>query len=501
MNAENGRAAAGKKLSLLVIGIDGADRRVVEGMPMPFLQGLLNEGTQYRAKVDVWSRGWAEIFTGRHGVNTGAFYNRPACTGKYEFTQHFNLDSLKGNSAVRPIWNDLNDKGFRVGVMNIPTTLPAPAVDGFFVSGVGGGSDKSGSRSIPVEACYPASIRRTLEDLGYVLDVRRGGSGINDLETFFQSINNMEEKRTASFVQLARQYKIDFGFVGYMGLSRVCYLLMADILDLIAKSNRIDTENDRRILDFFSRNDRLLRELVEALSPERIMIVSDHGMAPYTQQANLNAFLVEGGWQKKNASMDGWIRGMGKAVKNMLPVRLRRNLGKKMPGVRQFVGQQNYVTQGTAAIATGYIPGIYLNDARFGGTVLPSEAEKLVSEIVDAFNEYAPARKNGMRASAYAARHRGCYAEAFLPDIWIDHPDTIFFNDYGPFIASNRQYKPFDSFAHVVSDMNSGIKGVEPLLCLVGDAGGTVVVPDTGHLTQAYQIIQQCMLRPAQGNQ
>ncbi|MHB1351809.1 MAG: alkaline phosphatase family protein [Thiobacillus sp.] len=491
----------GEKLKLLVIGIDGADRRVVEGMPMPFLQGLLKDGAHYSAKVDLWSRGWAEIFTGRHGVDTGAFYNRPACTGKYEFTQHFNLSSLNGNPAVRPIWNDLNEKGFRVGVMNIPTTLPAPAVDGFFVSGVGGGSDKSGSRSIPAEACYPPSIMTMLEDLGYVLDVRRGASGIDNLEDFFRSINDMEEKRTASFVQLATQYAIDFGFVGYMGLSRVCYLLMADILNLIGKSNRVDTENDRRILDFFSRQDQLLRDLVQQLSPERVLIVSDHGMAPYTHQVNLNAFLVEGGWQKKNESMNGWIRGAGKAVKNMLPVRFRRNLGKKMPGVRQFVGQQNYATQGTAAIATGYISGIYLNDARFGGTVSPRESEKLVSEIVGAFNEYAPAKNNGMHASVYALRHRGCHAEAYFPDIWIDHPDTIFFNDHGPFIAPNRQYKPFDSFANVVSDMNSGIKGVEPLLCLVGEGRETLNVQDTGSLTQAYRIIQQCMVQRPKDNQ
>lgn len=463
---------------------------------MPFLQGLLEGGTHFPTRVDLWSRGWAEIFTGRHGFDTGAFYNRPACTGKYEFTQHFNLASLNGNPAVRPIWDDLNAKGFRVGVMNIPTTLPAPAVAGFFVSGVGGGSDKSGSHSIPAEACYPTSIKTTLEDMGYVLDVRRGGSGINDLEHFFQSINNMEEKRTSSFIHLARQHEIDFGFVGYMGLSRVCYLLMADILNLIERSNRIDSENDRRILDFFSRQDQLLRELVQQLSPEAVLIVSDHGMAPYTHQVNLNAFLVEGGWQKKNESMGGWLRAAGKAAKNLLPVRFRRNLGKKMPGVRQFVGQQNYATQGTSAIATSYISGIYLNDARFGGMASPKENGKLVAEIVGAFNEYAPARENGMRASVYASRYRGCHAEDFLPDIWIDHPDTIFFNDYGPFITPNRQYKPFDSFANVASDMNSGIKGIEPLLCLVGGEGEALDVPEPGSLTQAYRIIQQCMRRP-----
>lgn len=484
----------GKKLKLLVIGIDGGDRRIINGMPMPFLQGLLNDGVNYDVKVDLWSRGWAEIFTGKQGIETGAFYNRPACNGKYDFTQHFNLNSLSGNATVCSIWDDLTDKGYRVGIMNIPTTLPAPKVDGFFVSGVGGGSERSGSNTIPPEACYPANVKTTLESLGYILDVRRGGSEITDLDDFFQKIKDMEEKRTSSFIHLCGEHNVEFGFVGYMGISRVCYLLMADILNLLDKSNRIDTENDRRILDFFSHNDRLFSELVQKLSPERVLIVSDHGMAPYRHKVNLNAFLVEGGWQKKNNSMDGWIRQAGKAVKNLLPVRFRRNLGKKMPGIREFVGKQNYVSESTAAIATSYISGIYLNDARFGGAYSVNENEKVLKEIVEGFNEYEPAKNNGMRAILYASRHKGCYSEMFLPDIWIEHPDTMFFNDYGPFITPNPQYKTFDSFAYVVSDMNSGIKGVKPLLCLAGDMQAQRLdVTDTADLTLAYKIIQECM--------
>ncbi|AAZ97740.1 hypothetical protein Tbd_1787 [Thiobacillus denitrificans ATCC 25259] len=279
-----------------------------------------------------------------------------------------------------------------------------------------------------------------------------------------------------------------------MGLSRICYLLMADILGLIDKSNRVDTETDRLILDFFSHNDRLYRKLVEELAPDRILVVSDHGMSPYTHHVNLNDFLVKGGWQRKNASMDGWLRAVGKTLKSLLPVHFRRNLGKKLPGVREFVGKQNYVSKDTVAIATSYIPGIYMNDARFGGPVAPEEKEKLVMEIVGRFNAYGRAKRNGLSARPYAAEHKGRYAQAFLPDIWVDHPNTIFFNDYGPFIAKNRQYKPFDSFAYVVSDMNSGIKGVQPLLCLVGASKEKLPVVNTGDLTQAYRIMQECMV-------
>lgn len=481
----------GKKLKLLVIGIDGADARVIDGMPMPFLQNLLASGKNYDARVDLWSRGWAEIFTGKHGRDTGAFYHRPTCAGKYEFTESFNLNCLAGNEAVRPIWDELSDKGFRVGVMNIPTTLPAPEVNGFFVSGVGGGSDKSGENSIPPEACYPTSVKKTLEENGYILDIRRAKSGITDLPAFFQKIKDMEKKRTESFIHLAEAHQIDFGFVGYVGLSRVCYLLMADILELISNTERETTEAGRLIQDFFSYQDELLKELVRELSPEGILLVSDHGMAPYTHNVNLNAFLVERGWQKRNESMNGWIREAGKAMKKCLPVRFRRKLGKKIPAVRQFVGGQNYIPDQTTAIATRYISGIYLNDRRFGG---PPVTDGITDEIVKSFNEYEAAKRHGMTAVSYASKYKGCHSECFLPDIWIEHPDSIFFTDAGPFVAPNPQYKPFDTFAYVVSDMNSGIKGTRPIFCLAGDAPDEELeTSGNGDLTQAYELIRKYM--------
>lgn len=479
-------------MKLLVIGIDGADSKVIGRMPMPVLQSLLRQGVAYDTKVDLWSRGWAEIFTGRHGRDTGAFYNKPACMGRYDFTENFNLTSLVGNTQIRPIWDELTDRGYRVGVMNIPTTLPAPPVNGFFVSGVGGGSAKSGESYIPPEACYPAAVKDVLEQMGYVLDVRRAKSGITDLEEFFQAIKAMEKKRTESFVHLARTHDVDFGFVGYVGISRVCYLLMADILALGDAQGSADTKTGRLILDFFSYNDQLFKNLLEELSPERVLIVSDHGMAPYKHNVNLNVFLQQGGWQTKNKSVDGWVRQMSKAAKNMLPVRFRRNLGKKMPGVRQFVGGADYVAAQTRAVAARYIPGIYVNDSRFGGS--SARDQGLINEIVTGFNEYEPARALGMTAIPYASDYKGCYSEASLPDIWIEHPDSVFFKDSGPFVAPNPQYKPFDTFADVDSDMNSGIKGSAPIVCMVGE---TETRPRStqqpGNLTQVYELIKKNM--------
>lgn len=478
-------------MKLLVLGIDGGDERIIKGMPMPFLQGLLQTGTRHDVTLDLFSRGWAETFTGHHGHDTGAFYNRPTGDGRFAFTQHFNLDSLRGNAAVKTVWDVLSEQGWRVGVMNVPTTMPAPKVNGFFVSGVGGGSDKSGGNAIPPEACFPAETARLLQERDYVLDIRRGASAIDEMDEFFSRIRHMEERRTDNFAHLGELHKIDFGFVAYMGIARVSYLLMADILRLIERGGRAESDLDRKILAFFAYNDELFKGLVQRLAPQHVLLVSDHGMAPYEHQVNLNVFLQEVGFQQRDESTAGVIKGVGKAIKGMLPKKMRKSIGRTLPGVRDFVAKPDFVLERSAAFGTGYLSGVYLNDPRFGGKT-PDDPDHLVDRIVGAFNSYDPARAAGLSARPYAREFKGCRAHAFLPDIWIDHPETVFFNPTGPFIRGNPQYRPFTSFADVVHDMNSGIKGRKPLLCLTGPVPRVGPLPKE-NLTAAYGLMLACM--------
>lgn len=478
-------------MKLLILGIDGGDEHIVNGMPMPFLQHLLGTGTKYEATVDLWSRGWAEIFTGHHGRDTGAFYNRPTGDGRFAFTQHFNLDSLQASNNVKPLWDELSEHGFRVGVMNVPTTMPAPKVNGFFVSGVGGGSDKSGSNTIPVQACFPTEISETLEELGYVLDVRRGASGIEDMDEFFERIEHMETKRTDSFIHLAKNHSLDFGFIAYMGISRVSYLLMFEILQLIERGGAPVSELDRKIQAFFAHNDNLFKGLVEQLAPERVLLVSDHGMAAYQHQVNVNSFLQAQGFQIRDESTSSKLKVIAKTIKNLLPKKLRKRLGQKIPNVRDFVAKQDFVLNKSVAFSTDYLTGIYINDHRFGGPV-SSDADKIIDNIVAAFNAYKPAQVLGLKARRYASEFKECAAHAFLPDIWIDCPDNVFLTRTGPFNRPNPQYKSFTTFANVIHDMNSGIKGRFPLLCLSGNK--IIDIKTESNLMTAYHLALKCML-------
>lgn len=480
-------------MKLLVLGIDGGERKILEAMPMPHLHRFMSGSRLFESKVDMWSRGWSEIYTGLHGMHTGGLYNKPICNGQYAFTERYNLDMLhEVNSDARPIWDELSAQGHRVGIMNIPTTMPAPPVNGFFVSGVGGGSAKNGAADLPDGACFPESVAGELQRMGYVADFRVGASGVTDIEVMFDRIEQMEDKRTRCFVELARQHRIDFGFIAYMGIKSVSYLLNADILSLIERGMQPSTSIDRRLLSFFSRMDDLYDELLQQLQPDATLLVSDHGMAPYLTNVNLSSFLMEQKWQTPNRSASGWVRKIGRSVKGLLPVNVSRSLGHRAPGIREFVGKPNFDLQDSKAFATDYIPGIFVNDARFGGSHDAGD-RVLLDELVDSFNQHAAAKSAGMKAKIYRARHQDAVGSRFLPDIWIDHSDTVYFTRQGPFVSKNPNYKPFTSFAEVVSDMNSGIKGATPLLYLRGATpalGGLATATD---LTLANVIIKACM--------
>lgn len=481
-------------MKLLVLGIDGGERKILEAMPMPHLHRFMRDSRLHDAKVDMWSRGWSEIYTGLHGMHTGGLYKKPACNGQYEFNERYNLEVLhEVNPTVRPIWDELSDKGHRVGIMNIPTTMPAPQVNGFFVSGVGGGSAKNGAADLPDGACFPATVAGELQRMGYVADFRVAASGVTDVNVMFDRIEHMEIKRTQCFVELARQHRIDFGFVAYMGIKSVSYLLNADIQSLIDRHMRPATAMDERLLSFFSRMDELYRQLLEQLQPDVTLLVSDHGMAPYLKNVNLNAFLMQQQWQTPNRTASGWVRTVGRSVKQLLPGGFSRSLGRRAPGMRDFVGKPNFDLKDSKALGFSYIPGIFINDARFGGGHDAGD-RVLLDEIVDSFNRHAGAAAEGMTAEIYRAKHLGAKGARFLPDIWIHHPDTIYFRRQGPFVSDNSAYKPFTSFAELVSDMNSGIKGETPLLYLHGTAPDVRGVAEGDHdLTLANALIMACM--------
>jgi len=482
-------------MKLLVVGIDGVDRRIIDSMDMPNLQNILQSGLCLELEEDLWSRGWSEILTGVHGRESGAFYNKPVLNGSHCFTQHFTTHDYKKNKAILPLWERICNNGHTVGFMNVPTTNPAPHVNGFFVSGAGAGLSQKGFGAIPTGAIFPQEITNILKKQEYIFDIRFKASGIRDIDEFFNSLNKMVNIRTNAFRKLVNKYHPGFGFLSYMAACRFQYLAMSEIESLIKNNGKPETHIQKCIKEFYKKFDGHIKELIEAVGPERLIICSDHAQAPYLRSVNVNRFLQKIGMQ----SVSICIRKTAKlAIKNfscIFPGHLQRKIFKQRFNYsNQIIGKKMNCPK-TMAFGARYVPGIYINDVdRFGGPVGTEEETKaLIEKIIYHFNSLGSAQEHCLKARPYRERYSDAYYSDVLPDIWIDHPDTIFFEGEGDFIIANRAYGPITSFECIDRDMYTGIKGKQPLLCVDSKTASYLKKKDPMDLTVAYKVIERIM--------
>src|SRR5918997_145090 len=156
---------------VLLLGLDGMTYNVLdpafEAGHMPRLKSLLDRGAQgvLTSTVPPYTPpGWTSIFT---GVNPGKH-------GIFGFTLG-NVQSSKGlvslDRVTAPaIWNAANAQGVSTGLFNIPMTYPAPAVDGFAVSGM---LTPEGGGKTPENFTHPESLSQTIGEVvpGYEIDI------------------------------------------------------------------------------------------------------------------------------------------------------------------------------------------------------------------------------------------------------------------------------------------------------------------------------------------
>lgn len=481
-------------MKLLVVGIDGLDKVIVNAMPMPYLQKLLQTSTNFPAEIDLFSRGWPEMICGLPGVETGAFYNKPMPGRPVTFSLSFNTRSYADNPNVIPLWELLNRRGYKVGFLNVPTTMPAPKVDGFFVSGGGGGFQKNDNEAVPPEACYPREIGAMLTELDYIHDVRLVESGIHDIDHFFDQLEAMQHTHTEGFVSLQRHQAVDMGFIAYLSARDANYLAYADIEALIANNGQAANRIQQRILDLYRQFDTLLQSLVMRLAPQNIMVVSDHGMSAYRYNVNVNAFLQSNDWHISIKPAVSGLKNVVNNVKHLFPSQFRKQLLKTIPQARTLTGKNETDFQKSTAFGGLFIPGIYLNDERYYGIVKTSDKERLIEQIIASFNSSPEAKNIGMQARHYRSLHPHAHAAHYLPDIWIDKPDTVQFKYVGAFLANNPTYGCIDSLKGLSFDNVAGTKGRHPLIYLHGvtelPEASNMIHPD---LTVVYRLIERIM--------
>ncbi|MGC6582162.1 MAG: alkaline phosphatase family protein [Akkermansiaceae bacterium] len=477
----------------LVIGIDGGTERILRYFEMPFTKELIEKSRMRELQEDVWSRGWAEMYTGMHARETRAFYELPNLDGTHRFNRKFGYRTASENPQTRFLWDELDEKGVKSLFMNIPTTYPAPKLKhGVFVAGAGGGlNDVS---TIPDGLCQPPESKEILEDAGYVVDLRYGPSGIKELEVLFQKLNEMMVKRAEGFVKLAKQYGSEFGFLAFRATTIVQYVAMSEIEMIIGdlEMPEIGQAADERpihalIKEHYRELDRALEHLFTELQPEHFILTADHGHVPFLKRANMTPLLVELGFQKEAKAG----KSIKKMISKMLPQKLFVRVAQSAPkGIRQKV--RGFDVKRSLAFANTNIHGVYVNDARrFGGPVREGKnLDKVVDEIVETLNRNEQFLDAGMKARPYRRDHLDAHFADYLPDVWIDFPDDVFFDSNDPkFLTPNKQFAPILNLKDVPSDVNSGQKGKKPLFFY--DEGQKNLVPPDGDLdlTLVYRMV------------
>ncbi len=483
-------------MKILTIGLDGGDQRIIRAMPMPNLHNFLDQNVCLNIEEDLWSRGWAKILCGLPGHESGAYYAKPLLDGTHNTTAKFSVSDYEASPDIQTLWVMLNKDGYSVGFMNVPSMMPAPVVNGFVVSGGGAGAATSGKSTIPEQACHPRETRKLLEENGYMLDLRTVSSGIKDINLFFDQLLIMTRLRTDTFVKLQECFNVEYGFIAYMAFNRVQNLAMSEIEALIENKNSPSNPFQEKLLGFYAQMDEKLGKLLAEIAPEHVMLVSDHGQSPKLYSVNINDWLKKTGYQIHQAQSVSFIKQTAKSIARFMPQSLKNSISRSAPGLKSKIVEgisANWVQ--TKAFSVRYIPGIYINDKeRFNGPLANGETiEATTREIIDRFNKDSQVKEHGFTARAYRSELGHAKYQALLPDIWIDHPDTYFFEQHGSFIEPNKDYGPIQSLEQVVRDMYTGIKGSYPLLCVSPALADLVKNDDQRDLTLAYKLITRGM--------
>jgi len=461
----------------LLIGMDGVKAETFARGWTPFIKSLIDKGHRLELKEDLVSRGWSEIMLGQHAVSTGAIYEGPLADGTLTWTDKFKLGDVPGlGETTKSIWQVLNERGYRVGVMNVPTTFPAPEVDGFFVSGGGGGGPVS--QDATAEQCHPKGLESWLKEAGYIVDERLPSlldeQGLYEPKPFFDRLDLMNQKRTETFIQLARDHEIDFGFVVYKSSTVTTEtLLLSELEKKEVGGYEVNEAFISAAEAFYRKLDRHIQSLVESFPEAKVVLVSDHSMATRRYAVNANAFLVESGFQVGSSVKQGLFQAI-KSFKHLLPSSLKKRL-KGNPRIKSaYQSMTPFDARTSRAFSLSFsngAHGIYVNDrARFGGPVAPDEIDELVDQIVRRFNDHPESRKYGFVAYPKPSSSNLAAARKF-PDVVLDLPDGFQTSSLFPeFVKETRLPRGQFDLRDMKKDPRTVGKAHEPLAVCVNES-------------------------------
>ncbi len=276
-------------MKALVIGLDGVTLDLlgpwIEAGELPTLKRLMEEGAAGKLRSTlppISSSSWSSFAT---GVNPGKH-------GLVDFV-YPGADSYKvtminaASRQTRALWNWLNEAGYKVGLLGIPTTYPPEPVDGFMISGFLSPGPES-------EWAYPPALKQELlNELGaFMLAPDERYRSTRWLGRFLDDLETSVENRTQAALYLMRTKPWDLFTVVYWDTDMVQHETWR-LLDPGHPRHDADEASASRdmILGFHRKVDADVgRLLAEVDSDTLIVVMSDHGFGP------VHSFFLTNNW-------------------------------------------------------------------------------------------------------------------------------------------------------------------------------------------------------------
>jgi predicted AlkP superfamily phosphohydrolase/phosphomutase len=329
-----------------VIGIDGATFDLIRPLAaegkLPTLSEIMREGASGPLLTVPGlnsAAAWSSFLTGKNPGKHGIFDFYQPIPGSYRI-RFLNGGDRHGES----LWSLLSREGRKVGVINVPMTFPAEAVDGFLVSGL----DAPGANS-PGFA-YPAGLMQELRrEVGqYTLLPGLVGYMLAGKEA--EGLARLEEclaRRVAATTYLLNSREWDFFMVVFNAVDSVqhCFWKYADP----SFAGPTDEERQRfggAIARVYSLVDSAVAQ-IRALLPEDtvVIVMSDHGAGPrHLAARQLNPWLEAIGllcYEPPRPSLRKTLASLAKAAYARLERipnrRLKESLLRAAPGLRDRI--------------------------------------------------------------------------------------------------------------------------------------------------------------------
>jgi predicted AlkP superfamily phosphohydrolase/phosphomutase len=405
---------------LTIIGLDAATFSVLDPLleagALPNLERIFASGAKGVLRSvthPLTPHAWATMTT---GVNAGRH-------GIWDFTQRaedgYELRIVNGSYRRAPaIWDRLSARGVRSGLVSIPFTWPAPAIEGFALAGFDA-ADRDEGFAHPDGLL--AEIRERFGPL--VLDHRFpvGSDGALDLDL----VRRAARQKVEIALWLAEKYDVSLLFVVFMAADHVHHLCWDDW-------ERRGTES--LVADVYRILDDATGALVDAAGPDGdVLVVSDHGGGALDGVVNLNAYLAERGL----LAYGGGSTALGRRavsrvfqLRRLLPQGLRTAVKRRLPGLRERAYEATSFTvidwPRTTAFAYGTFGNVVINvrGREPEGIVEPEAYEATRDEVAQALREL----RGPTGEEIVAAVHRRedlCYGPELsrVPDLIVEFAD------------------------------------------------------------------------------